>query len=613
MYGNAINDRSKDSRLRAYVREEEYGPEKLKKVASKFFSYIASAPNVNSARERLHRFVSDHHFDTFSGEKEFVRDTIIRVRDCARALLFMLKERSEMLSNFSVAQALYDIARDEPRPDLKPAFYAEMIHLFLGIQGEGPQLSYDLLPPKPYLEGRDAAVQRSIILDRLWENRADKFMRRYPHGLMDTVRSIRVENKKRILKALGGGEDDWNDWRWHFKNIIRDHEQLAALIPLTNEQMQAIDLAKRVRLPFGITPYYVSLMDNDLQGADLAVRAQVIPSLHYVQAMTKGKQEDYCSFDFMLEKDTSPVDLVTRRYPAIVILKPYNTCPQICVYCQRNWEIDDVLSSGAMATRQQILEALEWIRERPAIHEVLITGGDPLSLNNKMLGWILEKTCENPNLERIRIGTRTLVTMPMRFTEECVNMLASFRLPMKREISLVTHVEHPYEVTPEMFNAIEKLRGQRINVYNQNVYTFYVSRRFEAALLRRLLKRVGIEPYYTFNTKGKDETTDFRVPIARLLQEQKEEARLLPGLSRVDEAVFNVPGLGKNYLRALQHRDVLAVMPDGSRVYEFHPWEKNIRGQKTYVGSDVPLLEYLKRLESRGERISDYETIWYYY
>jgi lysine 2,3-aminomutase len=245
--------------------------------------------------------------------------------------------------------------------------------------------------------------------------------------------------------------------------------------------------------------------------------------------------------------------------------------------------------------------------------EVLVTGGDPLAMDDEDLRWVLEEVASIPTVERIRIGTRTLATMPMRFTPELVGFLESLRAPLKRDICVVTHVQHPYEVTPEMHQAVERLRGARIQVYNQNVYTFHVSRRFEASCLRILLKRVGIDPYYTFNTKGKEETEEYRIPISRLLQEQKEEARLLPGLVRTDETVYNLPGFGKNYLRAIQHRQLLSVLPDGSRVYEFHPWEKNIIGQKTYVSVDVPILDYLKRLEEAGEDIRDYETIWYYY
>ena len=178
---------------------------------------------------------------------------------------------------------------------------------------------------------------------------------------------------------------------------------------------------------------------------------------------------------------------------------------------------------------------------------------------------------------------------------------------------IVTHFEHHYEITPESMEAVQKFRRSGINVYNQLVYTFYNSRKFEAAALRQKLRLIGVTPYYTFNTKGKDETDDFRVPIARLLQEQKEEARLLPGTVRTDEAVFNVPGLGKNYLDASQHHNIISLLPDGRRVYEFHPWEKKLALVDTYVYTDVSIHQYLKRLKDAGENGRNYRSIWYYY
>jgi lysine 2,3-aminomutase len=217
------------------------------------------------------------------------------------------------------------------------------------------------------------------------------------------------------------------------------------------------------------------------------------------------------------------------------------------------------------------------------------------------------------HVEMIRIGTRTPVTLPMRITAKLAELLGSFRKPGRREVCVVTHVEHVSEVTPEMVRAVQRLRSQGMSVYNQMVFTFYVSRRFEAAALRRLLRICGVEPYYTFAPKGKEETEDYRVPIARILQEQKEEARLLPGSRRTDEPVFNVPGLGKNDLRAMQHRDLISVLPDGSRVYEFHPWEKNIVERESYISRDVPVLDYLTRLKDLGEDPADYAGIWYYF
>jgi lysine 2,3-aminomutase len=104
------------------------------------------------------------------------------------------------------------------------------------------------------------------------------------------------------------------------------------------------------------------------------------------------------------------------------------------------------------------------------------------------------------------------------------------------------------------------------------------------------------------------------VPIARLLQEQQEESRLLPGLARTDEAVFNVPRQGKNYLRDRGYRNLLTILPNGSRMYEFHSWERKVSQEAaTFTTTDVPLLDYLERLQKDGESISDYETIWYYF
>jgi len=587
-----------------------HNPKALKAAAGGLFSTLSRARTVNVARERLLNRVINRLLDV--PEIATVEGREVRVRDCGRVLQGMLLHRSEELSGFSVLQALFDIAHKKERPDLEEGFYAEMIHLLLGVRGEAQELAPGDYFISGELSDREAAVARSKELDSLWQ-RVETRLGHYPHGLMDDVIEERAENRRRIADRLGATEAEWFDWRWQLDHVVKEPELISRLVSLRDHEAEPLRRAKEARLPFGVTPYYLSLMDDGASDRDRAIRAQVFPSRSYVDQMLEGRGDRKCSFDFMLERDTSPTDLVTRRYPGIVILKPYNACPQVCVYCQRNWEIDDVLADGALAPREQIQGAIDWIRAHPAIMEVLITGGDPFAMSDDDLRWVLDQVASIPSVQRIRIGTRTLVTMPMRITDDLVAYLESLRVPLKREISVVTHVQHPYEITPEMHQAVERLRGARIPVYNQTVFTFFVSRRFEASCLRILLKRVGIDPYYTFNTKGKDETVDYRVPIARLLQEQKEEARLLPGMMRTDETVYNVPGFGKNYLRALQHRDLLSILPDGSRVYEFHPWEKNIVGQETYVGADVPILDYMKGLEEIGETVSDYETIWYYY
>jgi lysine 2,3-aminomutase len=346
---------------------------------------------------------------------------------------------------------------------------------------------------------------------------------------------------------------------------------------------------------------------------DAAVRAQVIPSPNYVLTLKNMQESSSESMDFMLERDTSPIYGITRRYPGIVILKPVLTCPQICVYCQRNWEIKDVRAADVAVGKKKMDAALKWIETTPEIREVLITGGDPFILNDAKIIYLLEKLAAMKHVERIRLGTRTFVTLPQRITDDLVQNISRFHVPGKREIIVVTHFEHPYEITPEAMNSVQKFRRQGMDVYNQLVYTFYNSRKFEAAFLRHKLRLIGVTPYYTFNTKGKEETKDYRVPIARLLQEQKEESRLMPGTVRTDEIVFNVPRLGKNYLRAWQHHDMISILPNGCRVYEFHPWEKKLELADTYLHTDVSIYDYLERLAAIGENRRDYRTIWYYY
>ena len=591
-----------------------FNPIYLQAKAPEIFTIAKKATSPDDLRASLARLANDMMFEAFDDYDIFTEGSIMRVRDCAKVMIRLMTRRSDDMADFSVAQAIMDIAQGKPRPELTPAFYAELLYLFLGLQGRGPGIALadlHLIPLR--LKHREAAIERSRQLDELDAEVALRNAKSVS-GLEEESVKRRRERRRRILDVLEGSEEDWSDWRWHIQHILRDADAIARLLNLTDPEHRAIEMARANGLPFGITPHYLSLMDDQPEdGRDRAVRAQVIPSQAYVSKMAKAQRFGHC-LDFMLESDTSPIDLITRRYPSICIFKPFNTCPQICVYCQRNWEIDDAMEPGAMASEAKIDAAVDWIRAHPAIHEVLVTGGDPLAMTDAEIEGILDRIADIPTVERIRIGSRTLVTLPARITDSLADVLARYRAPGRRQVAVVTHVQHSYEITPDTAAAVDRLRKRGIPVFNQLVYTFFISRRFEAAFLRRTLTKIGIDPYYTFNTKGKEETSEYRVPIARLLQEQKEEARLLPGLSRTDEAVYNVPGLGKNYLRSSTHRDLISILPDGSRLYEFHPWEKNISNiSKTHLSEDVPILDYLLQLSAIGENVNDYGTIWYYY
>ena len=587
---------------------------KILDIAPALKEALLSTSSVDAQREKFRDFLSGLFEKTHDDETLSPLEWIL-VRDAIRVLLTILSPRSERLAGYSFLQYINDLLykekfRDIPKPT--PDFFAELEHLLKGLMGKSG-IYPEKVPTFAKHRGKKAANLRSNDLSRMAAG-AERLLNRYPCGLDNPVIRRRSTNQSRILKYFNATDQEWNDWKWQTRHIIRNAETLKSLIKLTPEEYEAVLLARENRIPFGITPYYLSLMDHQTDRKnDHAVRAQVIPPLNYVIKMTEMRAQNEPSMDFMLERDTSPIEGITRRYPMIVILKPILTCPQICVYCQRNWEIEDVYSPNAALSQEKMDAAIGWIAERPEIREVLVTGGDPLLLSNAKIESILRKLSRVSHVERIRIGTRTPVTLPQRITDSLIRVISRFHAPGKREILMVTHFEHTYEITPQCMNAVQKFVRNGIKVYNQLVYTRYNSRKFEAAALRLKLCLIGVTPYYTFNTKGKEETDNYRAPIPRLLQEQQEEARLLPGSARTDEIVFNVPGLGKNYLRAVQHRDVISLLPDGRRVYEFHPWEKKLQMADTYVYTDVSIYQYLQWLKAVGEDTSLYRNIWYYY
>ncbi len=588
---------------------------KVLDISPPILKILLSTDTVESKRHQIQIYLYEKLSMTRDKDGGIARLEWIVMRDSVNAVLNILSRRNEQLAGHSLLQYINTILFSKKTGDFispSPGFIEELRHLLKGVMGKSGIYTV-ATPAFEKYEGQRAARLRSVDLSRMMRN-AEKFMDRYDCGLEDEIIERRQGNRTRIMDFFDAVPSDWAKWGWHVRNAIRDEDTLAGLIQLTEDEYQGVRMAREQGVPFGITPYYLSLMDYEWgTGRDAAVRAQVIPSPNYASAVRHMRDISGESMDFMMERDTSPIYGITRRYPGIVILKPVLTCPQICVYCQRNWEIKDVDAADVAIGKDRLDAALQWIEKTPEIGEVLVTGGDPFILPDAQIFYILERLSAMNHVQRIRLGTRTLVTLPQRITDELVQGISRFHVPGKREVLVVTHFEHAYEISPEAMEAVQKFRRQAMDVYNQLVYTFYTSRKFESAFLRNKLRLIGVTPYYTFNTKGKEETRDYRVPIARLLQEQKEESRLMPGTVRTDEIVFNVPRLGKNYLRAWQHHDLISILPDGRRVYEFHPWEKKLELADTYVHVDVSIYDYLRRLTEIGEKRKDYKTIWYYY
>jgi lysine 2,3-aminomutase len=588
-------------------------------IAPDIYSLLKESKALGSARRKIMTYLEATEVNFRNDYFEISNWDYIQLEDALVVLRNLFSKRSEMIAQTSPLKFLWEAARDGDS-EVADDFIEEFEHLFRAMKGSARVYPSHMMegvvsPDFEKYRGREAAVKRSDFLDVLGD-KMDLYIERYPHGLRPEIEERRAEHKKRILAVFGAIEDDWIDYKWQFRNVIKNKkglERLLQVVRITNEQEKAIKLAIDNHIPFGVTPHYLHLMDPEPGSYDFAVRRQVFPPLSYVKAMMAHKSDRSHAFDFMREHDTSPVEHITRRYVKVCIMKPYETCPQICVYCQRNWQITSPFAKSAQVSRQDIDKAIKWVSRHRHIMDILVTGGDPLILDNEKLDHLLARLAEIDHLKSIRIASRIPITVPQRIDDELIEILAKYNEPFKRLIYMVTHFEHPYEICRETAEAIHRLRMRGIKFYNQQVFTFANSKRFETVALRIALKMIGVDPYYLFNLKGKSEMLDYAAPVARIQQELREEARVLPGIFRTDEPVFNVPFLGKNHMRSRQDHEFISILPDGRRVYAFHPWEKNIRGVNSYIYKDVSIKAYLSRLEDLGEDPEDYKSIWYYY
>ncbi|MFC1554402.1 KamA family radical SAM protein [candidate division KSB1 bacterium] len=586
------------------------------KADSSLKEFFETSGDLEEARLRIFEYLDNlenQYFDKYSNEIYNSLHILERrnARKCIRVLKNIFSTENERLTKFSALKKLYQLAlnRGNVLDTVSEGFLCEFLFMFRGINGNSgivPNVKEELYNIDP----REKAIKRSKHLD-IYSNYMNSSFKKYKTGFDDDVLALRNELKYDILKFFGASESDWMNYKWHLRHIIKDIKTLSSLVYLNQDERYGLELAEKNGIPFQITPYYLSLFNKYGKSEfDYIIRAITLPSENYCTSVMQNL-ENGTGLDFMGEKLTSPVDCITRRYAQILILKPFNTCPQICVYCQRNWEVKGI--DDSKISRSKIDHAIGWIRSNSSINEVLVTGGDPLTLNNSFMRSIIGELAEIEHVDRIRIGTRTLVNLPFRINDDFLEIIGKYHEYGKREICIVTHFDHAAEVTPDVIEAVKGIRNLGINIYNQQVFNYYNSRKFETCLLRKTLKLCGIDPYYSFNTKGKAETIDFRVPIARLLQERNEEARLLPGIVRTDEPVFNVPRLGKSHLRAEQDHEPVMILADGSRIYRFFPWESRLAAAKDYLYTDVSIYDYLSRLADDGEDVNDYSSIWYYY
>lgn len=537
-----------------------------------------------------------------------------------------------------------------------------------------------------------------------------RWMRRWPDGLNEQVRAIREANKERIMALLvrkiehrpassgryvfpeGCSEAEklgwvsrwWGEARFHLSMAVKSATELNRMLDgtLSGETLRIYQQAQEKGIPVFVTPYYLSLLNPTGKGYDdAAIRSYVIYSSRLVE--TFGGIRAWEREDIVEEGKPNVAGCllpgghnIHRRYPEVAILIPDTmgrACGGLCASCQRmydfqsrrlNFELEKLKPKENWNTRLRKL--MDYFEHDTQIRDILITGGDALMSRNATLRNILDAVCKmavrkrqanlsRPDgekyaeLQRVRLGTRLPVYLPMRVDDELLDILRDFRQKAVEagitQLFVQTHFQSPLEVTPESREAIRRILSTGWAVTNQLVYNVAASRRGHTAKLRKVLNSLGVICYYTFTVKGFEENYEVFAPNARSLQESAEEkawGRLAPEAEHdflesldgapnkavavrqfcaahdvpflaTDRSVLNLPGIGKSMSFAL-----VGVDAKGRRILRFdHDRTRRHspiidRVHEVYIRENKPVYRYLLQLQDMGEDMGEYETLWAY-
>ena len=295
---------------------------------------------------------------------------------------------------------------------------------------------------------------------------------------------------------------EWNDWHWQMRHRIRSLEQFELMLELSESERRAIQDAGSM-LPVGVTPYYFSLLDpkDPLQ----PLRRTVVPVVDEF-LRSAGEADDPLSEDLY-----SPVSSIVHRYPDRVLFLVHDHCSTYCRYCTRS----RVVGQGEMMPqRSRLQEGLDYIKRTPAVRDVLLSGGDPLTIGDDKLDWLLGELRKIPHVQFLRIGTMVPMTMPQRITPQLVRMLKRHH-PLWMSI----HTTHPDEVTPESVRACRRLADAGIPLGSQTVLLKGVNDNVET--MKKLLHyqlMMRVRPYYLYQCDPISGSAHFRTTVAKGLE-----------------------------------------------------------------------------------------------
>ncbi len=302
----------------------------------------------------------------------------------------------------------------------------------------------------------------------------------------------------------GTSADEWNDWRWQARTRVRTLEELERIFDLSKDE-RAAALQHKGSLPVGITPYYASLMSRTDASEPLR-RTHIMVPEEYVRL--PGEEDDPLGEDH----DTVVPGLV-HRYPDRVLFLTTGFCSTYCRYCTRSRMVGNPGGEYNFSTSQWE-KALAYLEEHDEVRDVLLSGGDPLSIGDEKLDWLLTRLRKIKHIEFLRIGTKIPAVLPMRITRDFVKMLRKHH-----PLWMSLHFTHPTELTPEVTEATARLADAGIPLGSQTVLLKDINddTKVMTELMHGLLVR-RVKPYYLYQCDPIKGSGHFRTPVEKGLE-----------------------------------------------------------------------------------------------
>ncbi len=339
------------------------------------------------------------------------------------------------------------------------------------------------------------------------------------------------ERSRKFLRQFypDAGINEWNDWKWQVRNRIRKLDQLERFMVLTEDEAETVR-RRTANLPIAITPYYLSLLDP--LDPEQPLRRTHIP---VGDEFYRGPGEDP---DPLGEDHDTAVPGLVHRYPDRVLFLTTGFCSTYCRYCTRSRMVGETNGEYSFSTSQWE-KAAQYIEAHPEIRDCLLSGGDPLSIGDDKLEWLLARLRKIPHLEFIRIGTKIPVVMPQRITKNLCNMLKKYH-PLWMSI----HYTHPDELTPEAYEAATRLADAGIPLGSQSVLLKGIND--DAMVLKRLyhgLLTMRVKPYYLYQCDPVSGSAHFRTSVEKGLEIIRQLRGHTTGYA-VPQFVVDAPGGG---------------------------------------------------------------------